>query len=142
MDQINRVTQGEVEIVDYKTGRPKTEVQAQKGLQLSVYALAARENLGLEPVRLVYYNLQTNQCVTSVREEKLLNEVRGTIQEVAADIRARAFPPQPGFACKTCEFRFLCPTQELRGGVAEEVEAQPTEAAMPASPSGNNKRRV
>ena len=102
MDQINRVAQGEVEIVDYKTGRPKTEVQAQKGLQLSVYALAARENLGLEPVRLAYYNLQTNECVTAVREEKLLREVRGTIQEVAADIRARDFPARPGFACKTC----------------------------------------
>jgi CRISPR/Cas system-associated exonuclease Cas4 (RecB family) len=135
MDQINRVAQGEVEIVDYKPGRPKTEVQAQKGLQLSVYALAARENLGLEPVRLGYYNLQTNECVTAVREEKLLREVRGTIQEVAADIRARDFPARPGFACKTCEFRFLCPAHEPRGGRLEDGEAGAlpiTTAAPPA----------
>ena len=88
MDQINRLGPGEVEIVDYKTGRPKTAAQANKDLQLSVYALAAREELGLDPVRLVYYNLQTNEPVSATRDEKLLVQVNGVVQEVAADIRA------------------------------------------------------
>ena len=94
-----------MEIVDYKTGKPKTETHADKDLQLSVYALAAREELDVKPVRLVYYNLQNNECVSATRDEKQLKEVRGTIQEVAADIRAREFPARPGFICKTCEFR-------------------------------------
>ena len=37
---------GEVEIVDYKTGKPKTDAQARKDLQLGIYALAAREDAG------------------------------------------------------------------------------------------------
>ena len=83
-------------------------------MQLSVYALAAREEMGLDPVRLVYYNLQDNSAVAARRDEKLLQQVNGVVQEVAADIRAREFPPQPGFPCKTCDYRFLCPAMEAR----------------------------
>jgi putative RecB family exonuclease len=83
---------------------------------LRVYALAAREELGLDPQRLVYYNLQDNQAVVATRDAKLLQQVSGVVQEVAADIRAREFPPTPGFACKTCDYRFLCPAMEARRG--------------------------
>lgn len=114
MDQINRIAPGEVEIIDYKTGKPKLESHAQKDLQLSIYALAAREVLDVTPVRLIYYNLQNNQCVSASRDAAQLGEVRGTIQEVAGDIRAREFPARPGFICKNCEFRSLCPAQESR----------------------------
>jgi DNA helicase II / ATP-dependent DNA helicase PcrA len=119
MDQINRVAPGEVEIIDYKTGKPKTEMHAQKDLQLSVYALAAREVLDVKPVRLIYYNLQDNSCVFASREEKQLQELHGTIQEVGADIRAREFPARPGFVCKHCEYRFLCPAQESKSMQSE-----------------------
>jgi DNA helicase-2/ATP-dependent DNA helicase PcrA len=127
MDQINRAGTGEieVEIVDYKTGKPKTDAHARKDLQLSVYALAALEEMELEPVRLVYYSLQTNECVVATRNEKLLNQVRGIIQEVAADIRAREFPFKPGYMCKTCEFRFVCPSQESSRGQSLERENDP-----------------
>ena len=132
MDQINRIAPGEVEIIDYKTGKPKLETNAQKDLQLSIYALAARDVLEVTPVRLIYYNLQNNQCVSALREEPQLREVRGTIQEVAADIRARDFPARPGFVCKHCEFRFLCPAQEsrlLRVETGEDAELR--EASSP-----------
>jgi len=123
MDQINRAGLGEVEIIDYKTGKPKTDLQARKDLQLSVYALAAIEELELKPARLIYYSLQTNEWVVATRDDKLLNQVRAIIQEVAADIRARDFPFKPGFMCKTCEYRFLCPAQESLRGQSLEPEA-------------------
>ncbi len=119
MDQINRIAPRQVEIIDYKTGKPKLETHAQKDLQLSIYALAAREVLDVTPVRLIYYNLQNNQCVSASRDAKQLQEVRGTIQEVASDIRAREFPARPGFLCKYCEFRFLCPAHESRSAKSE-----------------------
>jgi DNA helicase-2/ATP-dependent DNA helicase PcrA len=112
IDQINRIADGEAEIVDYKTGKPKTESQAAKDLQLGIYALAARDVLDVNPVRLVYYNLQNNASVSASREEKQLAEVRATIQEVAGDVRGREFPARPGFMCKTCDFRCICPAQE------------------------------
>jgi DNA helicase-2/ATP-dependent DNA helicase PcrA len=135
MDQINRIGPGEieVEIVDYKTGKPKTDAHARKELQLSVYALAALEELELEPARLVYHSLQTNERVIATRSEKLLNQVRGIIQEVAADVRAREFPAKPGYICKTCEFRYLCPAQESSRGQSLDPENEPQPDA-PAPP--------
>ncbi len=76
MDQVNRIAPGEEEIVDYKTGKPKDEDKAKKDLQLSVYALAAREVFDWNPARLTFYNLQTNQAVSAVRDHKKLNKVR------------------------------------------------------------------
>ncbi len=112
MDQVNRLAPGQEEIVDYKTGRPKAEAQAKKDLQLSLYALAAREVLDLNPVRLTFYNLTTNEAVTTTRDAKQLRDAQQTVQEVAADIRAGQFAPKPGFLCKSCEFQLLCPAHE------------------------------
>jgi CRISPR/Cas system-associated exonuclease Cas4 (RecB family) len=112
IDQVNRLGAKEQEIVDYKTGKPKLEPQAKKSLQLSLYALAAREMLDYNPVRLIFYNLQTNAPVVTTREEKQLAEAQETVQEVAADIRIGQFAPKPGFLCKSCEFRPLCPAHE------------------------------
>ena len=112
MDQVNRVGPHEEEIVDYKTGKPRLEAQARKNLQLSLYALAAREVFDLNPVRLVFYNLQTNEAVVTARDAKQLDQARQTVQEVAADIRAGQFPARPGYLCKSCEFEPLCPAHE------------------------------
>jgi DNA helicase-2/ATP-dependent DNA helicase PcrA len=112
MDQVNRVGPDEEEIVDYKTGRPKPPAQAKKSIQLSLYALAARELLDRNPTRLVFYNLQSNEAVVTSRDDKQLKEARDTVLEVAADIRAGEFPPAPGYPCKTCEYEPLCPAHE------------------------------
>jgi DNA helicase-2/ATP-dependent DNA helicase PcrA len=111
IDQVNRLGP-QHEIVDYKTGKPKDETSAKKSLQLSLYALAAREVLEYQPARLVFYNLQTNEAVAATRDAKQLNAARETVQEVAADIRAGQFPAKPGFLCKFCDFRPLCPAHE------------------------------
>jgi DNA helicase-2/ATP-dependent DNA helicase PcrA len=131
---------GEVELVDYKTGKPKTEEKARKDLQLGVYALAAREVLGLEPARLVYHNLQTNERVEATRDEKQLAQVRNTIQEVAAEIRARAFPAWAGYHCKSCVYRAACPAKETGRSVAEPANPERVAASWkgpaPESRSG------
>src|SRR5205807_10572086 len=76
MDQINRVAPGEVEVIDYKTGKPKSETHAQKDLQLSIYALAAREMLDVTRAPLIYYNLQNHQCVSASPDEDHVQQVR------------------------------------------------------------------
>ena len=92
MDQVNRLGPGEEEIVDYKTGKPRNEDKAKKDVQLSVYALAAREVFDWNPARLTLHFLQTNQPVSATRDDKQLKKVRAEIQEAAADIRAGEFP--------------------------------------------------
>ncbi len=117
IDQVNRWAGGQHEIVDYKTGRPKEERGARKDLQLSIYALAAREVLGLDPVRLIFYNLQTNEAIVTSRDDKELKNARAIIQELAADIRAGEFGAKPGFVCRTCEYRRICPAHEERAAI-------------------------
>ena len=112
MDQVNRIEGNQVEIIDYKTGRPKDVKAAAKDLQLGVYALAAEQVLDLDPVRLVFYNLMTNEGVAATRDAKALKETREKIAEVADRIRARDFSAQPGFGCGFCDYKPLCPAHE------------------------------
>ena len=112
MDQVNCLAPGQEEIVDYKTGRPRNEDKAKKDVQLSAYALAAREVFDWNPVRLTLHFLQSNQAVSATRGDKQLKKVREEIQEAAADIRAGKFPAKPGFACRFCDYESICPARE------------------------------
>jgi DNA helicase-2/ATP-dependent DNA helicase PcrA len=112
IDQINRIKGNRVEIVDYKTGRPKDAKKVAQDFQLSVYALAAKEVLELEPERLVLYYLMNNEAVATTRDAKALAATKTTIAEVASQIRGRQFPAKPGFGCKYCDYKPLCPAHE------------------------------
>ena len=112
IDQINSLGRNDVEIVDYKTGKPRKDADARKDLQLSIYALAAKEILELNPVRLAFHYLQNNQIQVTTRDAKQLDEAQKIVQEAAADIRAGEFSPKPGFACRTCAYEPICPAHE------------------------------
>jgi DNA helicase II / ATP-dependent DNA helicase PcrA len=112
MDQVNSLGRKDVEIIDYKTGKPKKDADAKKDLQLSLYALAAKEIFEWNPVRLVFHYLQNNQIQVTTRDAKQLDEAQKIVQEAAADIRAGEFPPNPGFVCRTCAYRPICPAHE------------------------------
>jgi DNA helicase-2/ATP-dependent DNA helicase PcrA len=112
IDQINSLGRKDVEIVDYKTGKAKKDYEANKDLQLSIYAIAAKEIFELNPVRLVFHYLQDNKRQATTRSAKQLVEAQNVIQEVAAEIRAREFRPKPGFQCRSCAYRPICPAHE------------------------------
>ncbi|HYL64498.1 MAG TPA: ATP-dependent DNA helicase [Candidatus Methylomirabilis sp.] len=112
IDQINSLGGKNVEIVDYKTGKPQKQTEARKDLQLSVYAIATKEILELNPVRLVFHYLQDNERLETTRDAKQLDETLKIVQEVAEDIRASSFPPKVAFACRACAYRPICPAHE------------------------------
>src|SRR6266446_7000100 len=121
MDQVNSLARDDgsavkktkdVEIVDYKTGKPKKDADAKKDLQLSLYALAAKEIFEWNPVRLVFHYLQNNQVQVTTRDAKQLDEAQKVVQEAAADIRAGEFPAKPGFVCRNCAYKPICPAHE------------------------------
>jgi DNA helicase-2/ATP-dependent DNA helicase PcrA len=122
MDQINRLAGGGMEIVDYKTGTPRTEKEAKKDLQLTVYALAAREALEMSVARVAFHYLQNDTVVAMDRTAKDFAEAESLIQEAAAGIRAGHFPAKPGFNCRFCDFRLICPAHERGNAV---IAAQP-----------------
>jgi DNA helicase-2/ATP-dependent DNA helicase PcrA len=112
IDQINSLGRKDVEIVDYKTGKPRKDSEAKKDLQLSIYAIAVKEILELNPVRLVFHYLQNNERQETTRDAKQLAEAQAMVQEAAAEIRAGEFTAKPGFHCRGCSYKPICPAHE------------------------------
>jgi len=114
IDRIDQLGSGGVVITDYKTGRPKSQEDADRSLQLSIYALAAREKWGYHADQIVFYNLEENSSVITRRSESQLQECKQKVEEVAGRIAAEEFDAKPGFYCSFCAYRSLCPATEKR----------------------------
>ncbi len=112
MDRLERIDGDRVSIVDYKTGKPKTQEIADDSLQLSIYALAAK-SMGFVPDSLVIVNLANCSSVESRRSEKELIAEEARVREAAANIAAGNFEPTPGRHCRFCSYRDLCPATEV-----------------------------
>jgi DNA helicase-2/ATP-dependent DNA helicase PcrA len=114
IDRIDRHPSGGVTVVDYKTGKARDQEDADNSLQLSIYALAAREKWGYRVDSLVFHNLEDNVAVVTVRTEAQLRETRERVEAVAQGIAAGIFQPKVDFHCAFCPYRALCPAKEKR----------------------------
>jgi superfamily I DNA/RNA helicase/RecB family exonuclease len=112
IDLAQRSRQGGITILDYKTGVAKDEEEADKSLQLSIYALAAQQEWNELPESVAFYNLENNAEVRTARSLEDLEGARARIMEVAQSIQAGKFRPKTGFHCQWCGYRELCPAQE------------------------------
>ena len=113
VDRVDRVGEGEYELIDYKTSRPKTAEQLRDDIQLSLYALAAREDWGLESSRQAYYYVLDDLIVPVARGERDAEAVKEIVLEVGEGILAQEFEPTPSrAACSICDYRIVCPAAE------------------------------
>jgi DNA helicase-2/ATP-dependent DNA helicase PcrA len=114
IDRMDRTADGSIAIVDYKTGKARSQEDADESLQLSIYAMAAHEKWGYRVGALVFHNLEGNVPVFSKRTEFQLGEARERVLAVARGIAEGNFDPKPDFHCSFCAFRGLCPAREKR----------------------------
>jgi RecB family exonuclease len=115
VDRVDRVAGGDeqYELIDYKTSRPKTAAQLSEDVQLSLYALAAREAWQLESSRQAYYYVLDDRKVPVPRSENDEQSVRDIVLEVGEGILAQHFEPTPSHAaCSICDYRIVCPVAE------------------------------
>ncbi len=113
VDRVDRLPSGEYELIDYKTGRPKSAEQLASDVQLSLYAIAAREAWGLEATRGAYYYLLDDEKVAISGDSERAEWIRGVAVQVAEGIKAQEFEPTPSpRACKLCDYRLVCPAAE------------------------------
>jgi len=112
IDRIDRVKDG-FEIIDYKTSdKVKSQREVDKDEQLTIYALAAREVLGIDATSLALYFLKQNEKVVTVRTAEQLEEEKEKIVKMAKEIMESDFPAKPGVLCHYCDFRRICPAYE------------------------------
>jgi DNA helicase-2/ATP-dependent DNA helicase PcrA len=112
IDRIDQSADGRVVITDYKTGKAQSQEDSDESLQLSIYALAAREKWGYHADRLVLYNLEGNSEVVTRRSDHELEAAKSRVMEVSQNVAAGNFKPKPGFYCRFCAYRNLCPATE------------------------------
>jgi DNA helicase II / ATP-dependent DNA helicase PcrA len=110
VDRVDRLPSGEYELIDYKTGRPKSADQLATDVQLSLYSVAAREAWGLEAARGAYWYLLDDVKVAVAGDEEGIRQIA---TEVAEGIKAQEFEPTPSAsACGFCDYRLACPAAE------------------------------
>jgi DNA helicase-2/ATP-dependent DNA helicase PcrA len=121
VDRVDRLGGGrgeEYELIDYKTSRPKTAAQLKDDVQLSLYALAAREAWQLESSRQAYYYVLDDRKVPVPGGERSAEAVKDTVLEVGEGILAQEFEPTPSHAaCSICDYRIVCPAAEGERGL-------------------------
>jgi DNA helicase-2/ATP-dependent DNA helicase PcrA len=114
VDRVDRLPGGEYELIDYKTGRAKSPAQLADDVQLSLYAVGAREAWQLQASRQAYYYVLDDRKVAVPGNESGRDDwVRDVATEVADGILSQGFEPTPSFqACSACDYRLVCPAAE------------------------------
>jgi DNA helicase-2/ATP-dependent DNA helicase PcrA len=114
VDRVDRLPDGGYELIDYKTGRPRTAAQLRDDVQLTLYALAAREAWNVDsPVQSYLYVLDDEKVPLPGGNEVDGERIGELVLEVADGIEGQGFEPTPSYsACAMCDFRIACPASE------------------------------
>jgi ATP-dependent DNA helicase UvrD/PcrA len=113
VDRVDKLPDGGYELIDYKTGRPKSVAQLRDDIQLSLYAIGARESWELEAAQQAYYYVLDDAKVPVPRSDEDRDWITDTVLQVADGILGQGFEPTPSFAaCSMCDYRIACPAAE------------------------------
>jgi DNA helicase-2/ATP-dependent DNA helicase PcrA len=113
VDRVDKLADGAYELIDYKTSRPKTAEQLTDDVQLSLYAVGARESWEVEAERLSYYYVLDDLKVPVPSTEMDPDWIARVVAEVGEAIMAQRFEPSPSpSVCGLCDYRIACPAWE------------------------------
>jgi putative RecB family exonuclease len=139
IDRLDVTADGELEVVDYKTGRVPSVNQEQQRLGgVQFYALLCEQVFGRKPSRVRLMYLREPLVIEAEPSDQA---VRGTRQRTAAVWSAieRAcehedFRPRPSALCNWCSFQSLCPI--YGGDPARASEFTGTAPVVPVARAG------
>ncbi|MEA2227276.1 MAG: ATP-dependent helicase UvrD/PcrA, partial [Solirubrobacteraceae bacterium] len=113
VDRVDRLPGGGHELIDYKTGRPKTQAQLREDVQLALYAVGASEAWELDASRQAYLYVLDDAKVPLPTEDVDRDWISETVFEVADGNLGQGFEPTPSYAaCSMCDYRIACPAAE------------------------------
>lgn len=119
IDRVDKVSNNELEVIDYKTtsfayktgASIPTQKEVDKDLQLSIYALAVSDIYKVKPenIKLSLYYLDTQEKISTTRTLKDLQEMKDKIYEYKQKIESSDFKCNNSYFCqKGCEFKMFC----------------------------------
>jgi DNA helicase-2/ATP-dependent DNA helicase PcrA len=113
VDRVDKLPDGNYEMIDYKTGRPRIVEQLKDDVQLSLYAVGARASWEVEAERLSYYYVLDDLKVPVPSAEMDTDWITRVVAEVGEAIMEQRFEPTPSpAACGLCDYRIACPAWE------------------------------
>jgi DNA helicase II / ATP-dependent DNA helicase PcrA len=113
VDRVDRLADGGYELIDYKTGRPRSAAALREDVQLSLYAVGAREAWKLDATQQAYLYVLDDAKVRVPSSEIDADWIADTVDEVAGGILAQDFEPTPSYTvCSMCDYRIACPAAE------------------------------
>ena len=113
VDRVDRLPDGEYELIDYKTGERKSAEELDSDLQLALYRLAAREAWGIEAATGSYYYVLDGEKVPAPTRPDDAERVERTVLQVGEGVLSQDFEPRPSpQVCGWCDYRLICPAAE------------------------------
>lgn len=109
IDRIDKLEDGTFEVIDYKTGQKPDKANFSKDLQLSIYALACKEALGISASKLSFYYLDGNKKISTSRTNADLKNVKHDIEVLIAEMKKSKFQAAPNYFCQFCDYKIICP---------------------------------
>ncbi|HEX6205865.1 MAG TPA: ATP-dependent DNA helicase [Solirubrobacterales bacterium] len=114
VDRVDRLPDGDYEVIDYKTGERKSEEDLDADLQLALYRMAAREAWDIEVSSGSYYYVLDGDKVAAPTKPDDAERVERTVLQVGEGILSQDFEPRPSpQVCSWCDYRLICPAAEV-----------------------------
>jgi DNA helicase II / ATP-dependent DNA helicase PcrA len=114
IDRADSLPDGTLEVIDYKSGKVKTQDEVDDDRQLMIYAMASAECFGKPASKATLYFLDGDVKISTSPDSKALEKAKKKITEIADKINESDFAPAPSeFKCKFCPYKKICDRAEL-----------------------------